>query len=124
MTVYFHTTDAAEAILHEGFRDGEGSYMLVGMTLRGVFLADVPVGCNEGAKGEDVLEVVLPDDVDLDDYEIVDESGLATYREWCVPAELINTRGRVRLLSPEEEAERTEQWLWARRERLVSDWAE
>jgi hypothetical protein len=117
MATYFHTTDAADAIILDGFRDGEGSYMLVGMTLRGVFIADVPVDVNEGAKGEDVLEVVLPDDVDLDDYEIVCEIG--TYREWCVPAELINSRGRVRLLSFEETEEGHARWLQARRDRLA-----
>lgn len=40
MTVYFHTTDAASAILRDGFRDHAGSYMLVGATLTGVFLSD------------------------------------------------------------------------------------
>jgi hypothetical protein len=54
--------------------------------------------------------------VDLGDFEIVDEMG--TYREWCVPAELINTRGTVRLISPEEAEEGHARWLQARRERL------
>lgn len=100
MTAYFHTTDASAAILRDGFLDGEGGYMFATITLRGVFIANTPVDVNEGAKGEDVLEVALPDDLDLGDYELVQEG--STYREWCVPAELINTRGTVRLLSDDE----------------------
>jgi hypothetical protein len=72
VTIYFHTTDATEAILRDGFRDGEGAPAYIGLGVSGVFIADVPVDVNEGAKGEDVLEVVLPDDVDLGDFEIVD----------------------------------------------------
>ncbi|MER6557228.1 hypothetical protein ABT300_05585 [Streptomyces sp. NPDC001027] len=102
-STYFHTTDAAEAILREGFRDGEGGYMFASLTLRGVFLADMPVGVNEGAKGEDVLAVTLPSGLDLADYELVQEG--STYREWCVPAALLNTHGTLRLLSGEEEEE-------------------
>jgi hypothetical protein len=102
-TTYFHTTDAAPAILRDGFLEGEGGYMFANLTLRGVFLANVPVGVNEGAKGEDVLAVTLPDDVDLGDYELGQEG--STYREWCVPANLINALGSVRLLTSEEEEE-------------------
>lgn len=109
-TTYFHTTDAAAAILREGFRDGEGGYMFATLTLRGVFLANVPVGVNEGAKGGDVLEVRLPADLDVGDYELVQEG--STYREWCMPADLINTCGAVRLLSAEEEEELArKRWL-------------
>ena len=116
MATYFHTTNAAQAILTEGFRDAEGTYMLVGITLRGVFIADVPLDVNEGAKGEDVLAIALPDDADLDDYEIADEMG--TYREWCVPAELINSRGTIRLLSPEESEQASAAWREARHDLL------
>lgn len=113
MATYFHTTDAVPEILFEGFRDGEGSYMLAETTLRGVFISDVPLDVNEGAKGEDVFEVVLPDDIDLADYELVED--LKPYREWCIPAELLNTHGKVRLLTPEEAAECNDRWLQARR---------
>src|SRR4051794_1128091 len=95
---YFHTTDAAEAILREGFRPGEGRYGLAGATLRGVFLADQPVNVNEGATGDQVLAVDLS--VPIDHYELVTanapEGGC---REWCVPADLINANGTVALLS-------------------------
>jgi hypothetical protein len=46
---YFHTTDAADAILAGGFRDGTGNYGIVDVTLTGVFLADSPVDVNDGS---------------------------------------------------------------------------
>lgn len=100
----FHSTapENVAPILHGGFRDATGSYMLANLTLTGVFLSNVPLDENEGAKGGEVLEVDLPDDVDLADFEIVDESGFSGYREWCVPAALINGRGTVRLLTDDE----------------------
>lgn len=103
---YYHRTtdDAAEAILRDGFRDATGTYMFVGLELTGVFISDEPLDANEGASGDALLAVDLPDDVSLDDWEIVEEDDDGnTYREWCVPAKLLNESGSVRLLSQEEE---------------------
>ena len=100
MARYFHTTDAAEAILRSGFRDGEGTYGLASFTLRGVFLADTPVDVNEGASGQDVLEVILPDEIGVDDYELIED--MKPYREWCVPAALLNDNASVRQLTDAE----------------------
>jgi hypothetical protein len=100
--IFYHRTDAAEAILREGFRDAEGSYMLIGTTLRGVFVSDKPLDSNEGAIGDQLLKIALPDDCcDLSYYELVEEE--KPYREWCLPADVINRFGSVRLLSGEEE---------------------
>jgi hypothetical protein len=65
-----HTTDAADAIGHHGFRDATGSYMFVNFELAGVWLGDSPVDINEGAKGDQVLRVEFPDGVDLGDVEL------------------------------------------------------
>lgn len=101
MPTYYHTTDAAEAVLREGFRDGEGSYMFVQRTLRGVFLADRPADVNDGATGDQVLAVDLT--ADLDEYELISEGAPdGVLREWCVPASLLNTHGAVRLLTEDE----------------------
>ncbi|WP_422734014.1 hypothetical protein ACN26Y_29945 [Micromonospora sp. WMMD558] len=99
----FHATtaEAADAIARGGFRDAEGSYMLVGATLRGVFVADEPLTVNEGCKGEDLVAIELPAEVDLGDFELVEDG--KGYREWCVPAGLLNA-GAIRRLS-EDEAE-------------------
>ena len=98
----FHTTDAGEAVVSGSVQDATGSYGLLRSTLTGVFLADVPLDINEGATGDDVLAVELPDDLDLTDFEIVDRSAMSGYREWCIPATLLNKRGTVRLLTEEE----------------------
>ena len=81
MTRYFHTTDAADAILRDGLRDSEGSYGFP-ITLRGVWIADTPLDMNEGAVGDEVLEVILPSEINVADWELVKE-GTPTYREWC-----------------------------------------
>lgn len=119
---FFHTTAAAEAILRAGFRDAEGSYGLATLTLRGVFVANVPADCNEGATGDQVLEIVLPDDVDLTDFELIEDERHSAFREWCVPAELLNTRAAVRLLTDAEVEARLRQWA-DRRRRRMSGWA-
>jgi hypothetical protein len=56
----YPTADAAEAIMRDGFRDGEGSYGFVDFDLRGVFVSVLPADVNDGAKGDQVPEVVLP----------------------------------------------------------------
>jgi hypothetical protein len=96
----FHTTDAAETILRDGFRDATGGYMFATLTLTGVFLSKMPSNEGDGATGDQVLEVVFPDDVDLQPYAIVED--WQPVWEWCVPAALINERARVRLLSEDE----------------------
>ena len=65
-----------------------------------MWLSDQPLDVNEGAKGEDLLEVTFPDDVALDDFEVIED--LKPYREWCVPAALINERAAIRLIPAEE----------------------
>ena len=97
--ICYHTTDAADQILHDGFRDATGSYMLANFELTGVFLGDSPMDINEGAKGDQVLQVEFPDDVDLGDFELIEE--YKPYREWCVPAALINACATVTLMSAE-----------------------
>lgn len=101
MTTYFHTTDAAYVILRDGFRDGTGNYMLVGFTLTGVSLADRPVDSNEGAQGGEVLMVELGDEVNIAEFELVEDG--APYREWWVPAEILNRHATVRLLVDDEQ---------------------
>jgi hypothetical protein len=87
-------------ILREGFRDEEGSYGMEDFTLRGVFLSDKPLDGNEGAGGNHLLEVILPDDCcDFSYYELVEEG--KPYREWCIPAEIINRHGTVQLAATE-----------------------
>ena len=58
---------------------------MVDFTLRGVWLADVPLDVNDTSReGEWVLALDVSDDW-LDEHEIVEEG--KGYREWCIPAE-------------------------------------
>jgi hypothetical protein len=96
----FHTTSTAEAILVAGFADGDDSYGLGAGTLTGVFLAELPVGAGNAPSADQVLAVDIPDEIDLREYAIVQEADRVW--EWCVPAQVLNTHCRTRLLSQEE----------------------
>ena len=83
--ILYHRTNAADKILSRGFRDGEGAY-LTDRTWRGVWLSDCPLDENEGAYGDTLLFVEIPEDV-VAEYEWVQDIG---YREFLVPAEIVN----------------------------------
>ena len=84
--IVYHRTDAAEAILAEGFRDAEGTYMTAEWWA-GVWVSDRPLDCNDGANGDWVLTIDVGD-ADLSEWEWVEED--KTYREWMVPAAVLN----------------------------------
>ncbi len=93
----FHTTDAADEILSKGFRDGSRFY---GIRVSGVFLSSQPANVSDGATGEQVLQVEVPDAIGLDEYAIIEE-GHPVW-EWCVPAQVVNAWARVRRLTDAE----------------------
>ncbi len=98
---FVHRTprETAEAILARGFRDGEGFYLTADVR-KGVWLSDVPV---DSQRGWVTLEVETDlTEADLAKYEWVDEGNY--YREWLVPASLINARMRVRLQPPDPDS--------------------
>ncbi|MGC1997634.1 MAG: hypothetical protein WA704_27475 [Pseudolabrys sp.] len=91
LTVFHRTTkDAAAKILQDGFRDITGRY-LTDREWSGVWVSDRPLDNSEGASGEiDIAEDLLTA------FEWVEES--KPYREWLVPAAVLNDAGTVRLL--------------------------
>lgn len=91
--ILFHrtTSEAAMTILAEGFRDATGTYLTVN-EYTGVWLSDQQLDENEGANGDTLLRVVIPDG-DLSDYEWIEEG--KPYREFLVPAALINQTATV-----------------------------
>jgi hypothetical protein len=95
--VFYHTTTAAAAdsIAREGFKDRTGSYLFVdGLKLTGVWIANCPMTVNEGAKGETLLEIELAQTYkQIDQYEVKEHG--KPYREWCVPATLLNQHAQV-----------------------------
>lgn len=95
----YHRTFAADAIFREGFRDGTGRY-LTPEVWSGVWLSDIALDSNEDAGGDTLLVIEIPEDV-VAEYEWVEEDKL--YREFLVPAGVVNKYGPPRVVSPEEE---------------------
>jgi hypothetical protein len=101
--ILFHRTteESAAAIIENGFADHTGNY-LTESSHTGVWLSDVPLDINEGPKGDVLLEVALsiPENR-LSEYEWAED--WRDYREFLVPAELINLTAKVRIISEDEE---------------------
>jgi hypothetical protein len=103
MRVY-HRTHHFDAIEREGFRDGYKALVLEDggmLELRGVFVsAEWPLDENEGAHGDVVLELDVPEALFIE-YEHVEEDG--AYREAMIPAVALNAhRATLRRLSDDE----------------------
>jgi len=99
----YYVTDAAaaEAIVRDGFRDGKGS-LDVGPTWPPVVLvSDEPLSVHDGAPGDEVVEVVVPDSASLEAKVFENVRG---YREWCVSAHVLNEWPRRRLNTTDVEA--------------------
>jgi hypothetical protein len=117
-TLYHRTTAlAARAILDRGFRDNRHHFGFANeagdpLEFEGVWLSDVPLdGCDFGHLDWDTLLAVTLDDQDLIDLEVVEENSVrSSYREWLVPAAVINARGKVRLVPSEEEETASRRW--------------
>ena len=101
--ILFHRTseEAARAIVESGFRDNTGTY-LTGEEFTGVWLSNRPLDANEGAWGHSLLRVTidLPES-ELTSYEWTNE-GNESYREWFIPASLINLRAKVEIVDEDE----------------------
>ena len=82
----YHRTSAWQQILDSGFEDNTGHFGTRN-TYTGVWLSDVPLDANEGAIGDGLLRVELPDDV-FGKYEWVEE--WRSFREALIPAGIVN----------------------------------
>jgi len=101
--ILFHRTseEAARAIVESGFRDNTGTY-LTGEEFTGVWLSNRPLDANEGAWGDSLLRVTIDlSESELTAHEWVNE-GNESYREWIIPASLINPRAKVELVDEDE----------------------
>ena len=94
---FYHRTTAkrARAILKRGFRDSRGGYLTEGLHV-GVWLADRPLDCNDGAHRAGALLAVDLDARGVRRYEWVEDG--KGYREWLAPAEIVNQRATVHLI--------------------------
>jgi hypothetical protein len=97
----YHRTNHADEILRDGFRDAAGSYGTA-YIFRGVWVsAEVPLDEQEGAHGEAVLELDVPESLFVE-YEWVEEG--KPYREAMIPATDLNKHPRRRLSEDELDA--------------------
>jgi hypothetical protein len=89
--ILYHRTnrESAESILYDGFKDGVGTY-LTDRVWRGVWLSNIPLDENEGARGEVLLAVHLqiPARELREQYEWKEQG--KGYREFLIPAEVLN----------------------------------
>lgn len=82
----YHRTAAGQEIMRSGFHDSVDSYMTTRLH-RGVWVSDVPLDVNEGASGDDLIVVDVPDEL-FARYEWIEDG--KPYREALVPARLLN----------------------------------
>lgn len=114
-TLYHRTTiGEAREIMKRGFQDqkwgfGSEEEMAAGPQIKvmGVWLCDRVLGDAEGPPGDAVLEVnIEAPEQSLEAFQIADV--LPDGRLWVVPAKLLNTRARVRILQVDP---RTSWWF-------------
>jgi len=87
----YHRTFQADAILRDGFKDSTGTY-LTDREHTGVWLSDRPLDINEGADGDRLLSIDIPEEVFRKWEEAWEESG-KPYREALIPAQIVNSYG-------------------------------
>ncbi len=85
--------------MRHGFRDSTIYYMTQRIE-SGVWLCSLPPDSNQGASGDVLLQV----DTDLGEnelaqYEFITKKKMG-YREWLVPAAVINPRMKVSVVAP------------------------
>ena len=110
MRLYQRTTRAAaRAIIAYGFRNSWGYYLTdrlwygVWLSDRPLASSDRPLASNEDAGGDTLLAVELDvPDAELAEYAWVDVT--KPYREFLLPADLLNDRATVHVVEQEEQA--------------------
>jgi len=90
----YHRTSAANTILTRGFKDSSDAYRM-NSCYRGVWVSDSPVDAHDATDGDEVLVIEIPESA-IAEYEWVEEG--VDYREWIVPAELLNRLGVVEMM--------------------------
>ena len=101
--LFYHATSAtaADAILKEGFRNSCISFAAAEIIPEAVFFSDYPLDTGSGTKGTTTLVVEMPEDEIRENYELVKECW-HTYREFIIPADVVNSYGPPRLCSEDE----------------------
>lgn len=94
MTVYHVTgADAAGSIEAHGFRDSHGTYLTDSEHI-GAWVSDSPLTVQSGIEDPVVFEIDVPMEV-IAEFEWIEEG--KGYREWLVPAVVLNSYPRRRV---------------------------
>ena len=72
---------------------------MTNQVFKGVWLSDRPLDCNEGAQGDTILKVEFPTGTDLYFYEWIEKD--KPYREWLIPATVINSNAATEIFDGE-----------------------
>jgi hypothetical protein len=102
ITLYHRTSeDIARQIIVNGFRDGQGYYLTTRLH-SGVWVSDQPLDENEGACGNALIRIELAkDEAEIAAFEWIEDG--KQYREWLMPADLINEFGTIEIQEIDEE---------------------
>ena len=103
---FYHRTSAdnARAILEHGFQDSAG-YLWGIRAWRGVWLSGGRLSCGEGVGSDTLLKVTLDiPEHELARWEWTGEKGC--FREWLIPAALINPRMTAEVVTEPENSQR------------------
>lgn len=108
-TYYSVSTSAeVEAILRDGFRT-ECEATVEGKS--GVYLADSPGEPDPDYPDDQLLEITLPTDISILQFEVGREcKGNTRWREWVLPTSLLKECAEVHLVPKAEWGERWRQW--------------
>ena len=85
----YHRTYAAEAIIRDGFRDGDAKYLMEDLH-QGVWVYDEPLDEREGALGNVVLVVSGVPEAAVVEFEWVHPGPPQSFREFLIPADVLN----------------------------------
>jgi len=80
-----------------------------------IYLADAPAA----KEAEQLLEISLPGEINITSFEIFAPG--ARWREWCVPADIINRYGKTRQLPDDEREQALCERIMEVRKELVTD---
>ena len=85
----YHRTYAAEAIIRDGFRDGQHNYPIPDAH-HGVWVYEEPLDEQEGALGNVVLVISSVPEAAVVDFEWILPGRPRSFREFVVPASVLN----------------------------------
>jgi hypothetical protein len=111
MPTYYYIKESTqiEAILRDGFLD---EYKDTTTGINGVYLADSPGAPDPEYPDDQLLEITLPPEISISQFEAFKHcKGDTRWREWVLPAELLNECAEVRVVPNTEWSTRWKQWV-------------